>query len=651
MGICGTKVDLQMSDDEKTNLKNEGDSEEASPIQPLFVSVTRNDFAAIIDLESPLTDHSLMDCHDINGYYLQALEEAKKKNHDAEARVFSALMTACLIPFHEKNPHEPFVMDRARGVWTPKNFRGEPELAFHENAHRFKNPALQARVADIAWVLDKKRSESAYVALNAYVKAAKILMSRDKKDEWHAPYLGAKYLGRALAISSLIKDKSHAAKKALQQAQESISGQHHPGLFMRLGNHDVNFDVSDVGVVAQRAKEIIANEDDAYIQRLLWDLAARDYGRDRNNFKEEKHQCHVAMSDCSVRQSDKIDSAMRKTHFLEQAIADLHMTHGTKERQKELKKLLTEAQENIRDEMSQFSTKINISDIVESTVEKVRGKSLLECLGALIVICQPPDPQSLRASAEKNIANHPLSNIFSSVRYDEHGRPIARSPGMSIGENDENNEIVIRRNICEEEAFRRGMSVSAGIMPIIRIIATEHQVEDEDIEFLCFHSPFIPDGKVKIYVEGFIRFLRGDMIAATHILFPQMENSVRHYLKRCGVDISKLKRRDMTQEVVTLSAMLDNHRQEMEDCFTPHLVMDIDNVFNYREGPNLRNRLSHGLMHEADIMMGHEVIYACWLIFHICFLPLLKNWDQLASTSETMHGQKSCEKQLNDEDE
>ena len=637
-----------MPDEKKTDLKNEGDSEETSPIQPLFVSVTRNDFAAIIDLESPLTDHSPMDCHDINGYYLQALEEAKKKNHDAEARVFSALMTACLIPFHEKNPHEPFVMDRTCGIWTPKNFRGEPELAFHENAHRFENPALQARVADIAWVLDKKRSESAYVALNAYVKAAKILMATDKEDEWHAPYLGAKYLGRALAISSLIKDKSHVAEKALQQAQESISGQHRSRLFMRLGNHDVNFRVSEVGVVAQHAKEIIADEDDSHIQRLLWNLAARDYGRDQNNFKEEKRQCHIAMSDCSVRQSDKIDSAMGKTHFLEQAIADLHMTHNTKEQRKKLKKLLTETQENIRDEVSQFSTKIDLSDIVEETAQKVRDKSLMECFRALTIISGSPDPNFLRKSAEKSIANYPLSSIISSVRYDEHGRPIARSPGLSFGEK---NELVIRKLISEEESIRRGIDVSAGIMPILRTIAAEHQVEDEDIEFLCLHSPFIPDGKVKIYVEGFIRFLRGDMIAAAHILFPQMENSIRHYLKRCGVDISKLKPRDMTQEVVTLSAMLDNHRKDMENFFTPNLVMDIDNVFNYREGPNLRNRLSHGLMHEADIMMGHEVIYACWLIFHICFLPLLKNWDQLTSTSETMHGQKSCEKQLNDEDE
>jgi hypothetical protein len=55
--------------------------------------------------------------------------------------------------------------------------------------------------------------------------------------------------------------------------------------------------------------------------------------------------------------------------------------------------------------------------------------------------------------------------------------------------------------------------------------------------------------------------------------------------------------------------------------FGDAIVADIENVFLKKPGPYLRHSVSHGLLHDGD-PYGDDAIYACWLIFHLCLLPL-----------------------------
>jgi branched-chain amino acid transport system substrate-binding protein len=58
-------------------------------------------------------------------------------------------------------------------------------------------------------------------------------------------------------------------------------------------------------------------------------------------------------------------------------------------------------------------------------------------------------------------------------------------------------------------------------------------------------------------------------------------------------------------------------------------VTDIDSVFNFRGGPNLRNRVAHGLVGQWE-PHSDDAIYACWLIFQLCCIPLHGQWEELA---------------------
>jgi hypothetical protein len=85
----------------------------------------------------------------------------------------------------------------------------------------------------------------------------------------------------------------------------------------------------------------------------------------------------------------------------------------------------------------------------------------------------------------------------------------------------------------------------------------------------------------------------------------------------------------MTQEDMGLSAMIRNLRQELEDIFGAANISDIENVYLYRGGPQLRDRVSHGLLSDMQ-SVGHDSFYACWMIYRLCCIPLLPHWKELA---------------------
>ena len=53
-------------------------------------------------------------------------------------------------------------------------------------------------------------------------------------------------------------------------------------------------------------------------------------------------------------------------------------------------------------------------------------------------------------------------------------------------------------------------------------------------------TPFVPPGYGNIFSLGFARMLQGDYVSAAHILFPQLENSLRHMLVLGNADPTKV---------------------------------------------------------------------------------------------------------------
>ena len=115
------------------------------------------------------------------------------------------------------------------------------------------------------------------------------------------------------------------------------------------------------------------------------------------------------------------------------------------------------------------------------------------------------------------------------------------------------------------------------------------------------------------------------MVSACHLLFPQLENSLRHVLSDAGIDTSKLDE-ELLQEDRSLSGLLSNRREQLESVFGIDLIYTIDLLFNLKGGPCLRHEIAHGKLASGACYL-HSSIYACWLMYYLMCLPLQRCWS------------------------
>jgi len=100
---------------------------------------------------------------------------------------------------------------------------------------------------------------------------------------------------------------------------------------------------------------------------------------------------------------------------------------------------------------------------------------------------------------------------------------------------------------------------------------------------------------------------------------PQLENSLRSLLERAGGRTTTLGPGGVQQDRTPGSVL---SAEEFEGILGPDVLFDLRCLLSESFGVNLRNLLSHGLVRYAG-MYSAPVSYLCWLVLHLCAVPLL----------------------------
>lgn len=377
--------------------------------------------------------------------------------------------------------------------------------------------------------------------------------------------------------------------------------------------------------MAKNSEALATTKDlDPHFSRELWELSARGYRQAKQ--PDESNRCLGSAAECYVTMAAAAGyKGMTAASWLMDAIKALRQVPKSKERRVELEALLREAQSSIADEMGAVSTEIDISDLVDHARKTGTDLTLAQALAEFASLERSPDPRQLRDEVEKQAAQSPLSSIIPMSVHDDEGKVVSRSPGLALGE--ENDDTAVLHLIARNESMRRQVTVSGMIEPARRLINAEHPLDQSHFAPITEMSPFVPAERTDIYALGFARFFNGDFISALHIIVPQLENSLRYVLRQTGVDASKIQN-DMTQENRTLSIMLEKDRESLEKLFGEAIVFEIDNLFLFKGGPTIRHQLAHGMM-SGGAFYSPDAIYACWFIFRLCYLPPFQHWQQV----------------------
>lgn len=614
--------------------------QEQTPPLPVWLQATLADVKQA-DLEAPIVGSSTADCREFSTLYRDAANaiEGDDQLQRSTRLVFHMLSAVTEMHFKPDQRHEPFgammTLGDGRRTAIPSDFRDRVD-ALAAVAERATNPVLRARLSDVCWLLDRKRAAlgtaaaAAYSAIVREVDAGRLKFQYIKEESVLVP--GVKdYLRRALQIGWAIgwdKPESRVARNLVIELRRRALEKQQPIPINWFSNLDIDFKVSDPSLVAADLENFLVSvspQEDVHAIVRLWQLAAIGYRLAKKN--DDKNRCHTEVAErLALHAETNSEHAFYAAQFLSDAISELNGIPGKRDRRTELRHRLVDIQTRIPEEMSSFSQEMDLSKIVEETQKSFEGKTLLHRLFAFAFLDRSPDPQKLIVTAKEMIEKHPLSSMFATSHVDRQGKVIHRSEGADLGGD---GRSAIQRQIAQAESIRRHISVAGPIMAARQLILNEHFVSEDVFATLLQHSGFVPRELVLTFATGFSRFFQGDFISALYILTPLLENSLRYVLKQNGHDVSIFDDATQTQQDRTISALFEQMRADLDSIFTTAITTDIENVFLSKIGPHLRHSVAHGLLHDGD-PRGTDAIYACWLIFRLCLLPLFPHREELA---------------------
>jgi hypothetical protein len=139
------------------------------------------------------------------------------------------------------------------------------------------------------------------------------------------------------------------------------------------------------------------------------------------------------------------------------------------------------------------------------------------------------------------------------------------------------------------------------------------QVSESELLTLITPSAFIPNGRESLYAKGLYAGLTQDFVVSTHLLIPQLENSLRHLLKQQGVNVIVDNPKTGTQSHLQLEAILG--KSELEHILGYDIVQDLTGLLIKSSNANLRNRVAHGLQSDFNTA---STFYLWWLTLRLC---------------------------------
>lgn len=614
---------------------------EPAPI-PIWLQATLDD-AKQVDIEAPLVGSTEADCQAISDLYGKAADDLQQQNggtDTAQVLVYRMLSALTRMYFKPKERQEPFgpmmVLVDGRRTAAPADFRPSVDT-LAVLAERALNPVLKARLSDLCWLLDRKRAKHGFAATASYVEVVRKmdegkLKHRFLEDNGALHHDGRDALLRALHIGYALgedKPETIAARDLAKHLRKKCLVQGTLVEVHRFSSLDLDYAVSDPTEIGTDIEAVIAKtkaDGDSHTIVELWRLAARAYGFAKK--EDDRNRCLNEAAEALVGQTEASKgSAMLAAHFLSQAIVQLGQVPGKKERRTELRHKLVFLQEEALDELSSFSHEMDLSDIAKDVKERISKGNLLDKLFTFSFLSRSPDPAKLREEAIKSIQEHPLASLFGTSHMDREGKVVHRSGGGGMGSDAQ--EDAILDQITRTEGIRRHVAATGSIEAARFALNAQHYLTKDVLGALLQHSQFVPDDLLNTFSRGFARFFQGDFVSAIYILTPLLENSLREVLKSAGHDVTIFDDATQTQQDRTISSLFEQMRSELDSIFGVAITSEIERLFLQKPGPHLRHALSHGLLSDGD-PFGPDAIYACWLIFHLCLLPVFPHRKQLA---------------------
>lgn len=575
-----------------------------------------------------------LDFYTLESQFSVLSKKAHAEGNEGAYRAYRVLMVVCSYHFSidREDAFGPrYVVDGMR-TSIPSDIAGAQSQVLATIAGKIDHPLLRARVADVAWHNHRNLHQSAGVAIESYCQAIECYLEDKMSFDYEPPSgLSSKVVDLVDRVFHIISSTSKrnvapacavSTWSQLYARSQTLSCFPSLSRLARLGQEFKLIEWPQVAEDAETAAESAVLNGYAMAVKGVWELAAQAHQQSKD--PEGYKRCKLQSIQQTLKMREGVSSYLAKASWTRDAIRELRAIPGMQQERDELKLELLEQQAQAAHELTTVSIPMALAEERQGTIDIFKGFTLPEFFYAFARICSVPEKIALHASVISNRSNSPLlSDLLNGRVYtDILGRVINQAPAINLNETPPP-EWYDHESLHHLDIYYH-LDVESRIKPAARTLLSKFAVDDRHLMAIVSASPFVAPEFEQIYALGLARFLQGDMMSACHLLFPQLENSLRHVLSDAGNDTSKLNE-EMLQEDRSISGLLKNRREQLESIFGVDLIYIIDLLFNFKGGPCLRHELAHGKLAPGSCYL-HSSLYACWLMYYMACLPLLPHW-------------------------
>ncbi len=574
-----------------------------------------------VDLDESLQGVQPKGFFDLTQAYGTAAKNAEEKGDTRAGKIYRSVAILCSFQPQFDNPTEPYgpagIMDGRRSAIPNDLTDGDLNIVSALKL-KTKEPLLRARLGDILWVR-RHDHVAAKEASKDYVTAGKGFLNKENWIHGIQQFQRAMQLGHRLGRNNEPwLDAESATIKALTSplaATEPFYAAHFLRILaqMNAGNAD------DLAALArQHAEKALAAGQPG---------RARDYREyEADLWKRAKNKGNESMARLETAKTYEIEAdnwikGDKPSYFaasgsLAKGVEALRRSGGDPAQVEQLRNKLMLYQAKSVAEMQTLEHQMDISDPVKHAMEIVSVPDFREALRLLAFSVPLVKQKDLREAVLKQGV---WQSIIDTSLIDSAGR-VTKHLGTIWGDRTEQ-EVSIENHMFRHAAeIDWSLRAQAFIEPARRTIWAKNIPRESDFNFLVFDNPFVPPGHEGIVRRGLYYGLQGDLLLATHLLVPQIENSIRYVLEQRGIDVSNLES-DLTQPVKLLGPLL--WLPETKRVFGEDLWFELRGLLIEQTGYSLRNNAAHGFLTEGQFY-GPESLNAWWLVLRLCYTPLIQ---------------------------
>jgi hypothetical protein len=306
------------------------------------------------------------------------------------------------------------------------------------------------------------------------------------------------------------------------------------------------------------------------------------------------------------RAAGEASGILRVAHL--QHALEVAREHGLRDEMVELRRELQEIRPEELD-LKEVSAEIALpKEEIERLIEHVAGgKDWSDCLERFAVSYGPPSGHH-----EKNVeliqelkTRSPLLFMIPTVQFGPEGTTV-----RELRTEEEHVEAALAQH--ERDSITIWSLIAANALGRIQ---ERHGEPSEEELAACFETSLIPADLAKQLAHGVVLFARGDYDDSAHALAPRLERAIREVCRRAGLVVAKEPIGTDPGGVRPLGHLLSALEGILDDSWRRYLV----NTLTEPIGVNLRNRISHGLIGEAQT-------YDAALLIHVAaFLQTLQS--------------------------